>query len=243
MTLKKGNFLQQYKACINDPLGQGVEGTVYSCYNGIFKIFHETIPENILNNKLEILEYMNTIKLNENHPSIMIAEELFFEGDKFRGYLMGEAPNTSFADAVKGKSIDEILELAKNLENLIRVLHSYDIYPTDLTELNIKVYKSTIYLIDVDSFCKGETIRTKDVPVAYRCPYSKKVSKQSNLFTVRLLTIIALTGEKFYDCDSSFFNIIILKNKLKKLAIDKDIKKQLLKIFTKKGFESLDYMF
>lgn len=243
--LRKSSVLSYMDYLLN-PIGAGSESEVFITTFGVLKLFRSFLKNEILQEKLEILKYFDKLDFSKKHPEIVVADELLFQDEDFKGYIMAYVSGTSFKDSCYHASLEKILYICEEIEKLLKILHSYDIYLQDLTEENAIVTKDKVYLIDNDSCYKGKRKRKKGIAIKYPCPYSKIISKESNLFTLRLITILALTGElnfifgKYY---LSFFKRKKLKKKLIALDIPKDLKEKLLQALSKKGFKKIDYMF
>lgn len=243
--LRRSSILDYMDYLLN-PIGVGSESEVFITTFGVLKLFRNFLNNDILQEKLEILGFFDKLDFCKKYPQIVVADELLFKDEEFRGYIMAFISGSSFKDACYLASVDKILYISEEIEKLLRILHSYDIYLQDLTEENVIITKNKVYLIDNDNCHKGKRMRKKGIAIKYPCPYSKVISKESNLFTLRLITILALTGELnfiFGKYHLSFFKRKKLKKQLINLDIPENIKEKLLQTLSKKGFEKIDYMF
>ncbi|MDO4283060.1 MAG: hypothetical protein Q4D02_05415 [Clostridia bacterium] len=243
--LRRNNVLD-YSSYLLNPIGGGSESEVFITTFGALKLFRNFLHQNIANEKLKMLEFFDEHHFCKKFPEIIVADELLFLENELKGYIMAYVSGISFKEEAKNASYERILYLSEKIESLMKILHSYNIYLQDLTEDNIKVKGNIVYLIDNDSCYIGMRTIPKYIAVKYPCPYSSKVSKQSNLFTLRLITILALTGDLNFIYGKYHLTYLKrrkLRKKIMKLNIPMDTKKKLVQALSKKGFEKLDYMF
>ena len=144
-----------------EELGSGAEGTVYSIVGDstrVMKIYHDPKPQ-LISKITEMVESNLKCSMDVSFP-----EELIFEGNRFRGYVMKRAKGDSFSSiyAISSKkrpiSQEVRFTIAKNLCIALSNVHEAGFVFGDFNPANIKVDVSrrTVTLMDTDSFIFGK---------------------------------------------------------------------------------------
>ena len=143
-----------------EELGSGAEGTVYSIAGDptrVMKVYHDPKPQ-LIAKITEMVESDLKGSMDVSFP-----EELIFEGNRFRGYVMKRAKGESFgsvyAISSKKRPIPQEVRftIAKNLCIALSNVHEAGFVFGDFNPANIKVDidRRTVTLMDTDSFIFG----------------------------------------------------------------------------------------
>ena len=139
-----------------EELGSGAEGTVYSIAGDptrVMKVYHDPKPQ-LIAKITEMVESDLKGSMDVSFP-----EELIFEGNRFRGYVMKRAKGESFgsvyAISSKKRPIPQEVRftIAKNLCIALSNVHEAGFVFGDFNPANIKVDidRRTVTLMDTDS--------------------------------------------------------------------------------------------
>lgn len=200
-----------------EELGSGGEGAVYSIVgdpNRVMKIYHDPKPELI--SKITKMVESNL----KDSKDVSFPEELIFDGNRFRGYVMkrvkGESFSSVYAISSKKRPVPQEVRftIAKNLCIALSNVHQAGFVFGDFNPANIKVdvKRRTVTLMDTDSFVfdsyGGIVARPEMVPLEIRqamrrnesLPDERKsklpFSKESDIFTLAVhLFRLLMNGE------------------------------------------------
>ena len=160
-----------------EKLGSGGEGAVYSIAGDptrVMKIYHDPKPE-------LISKITKMVESNLKHSTdVSFPEELIFEGNLFRGFVMkrvkGDSFSSVYATSTKNRAIPQDVKftIAKNLCIALSNVHEAGFVFGDFNPANIKVdvKRRTVTLMDTDSFIfdrfGGKVARPEMVPMEIR---------------------------------------------------------------------------
>ena len=170
------------------------ESIVYLQNNKVFKIFrrkdeyknYAQYDTDILQNKRNKLEYLDTINLSEN---FIKAKELIFIDGQFRGYTMDFISFSTLDDFIfKNRKIK--IALLKIVKQLIDEAHKHDIILGDLNTSNILINNDKVYICDLDNSTISQ-YKTDSFPKALTHEYLKilPLDKRLDLFLYDILVL------------------------------------------------------
>lgn len=158
-------------------LGSGGEGSVYSIVGDparVMKIYHDPKPD-------LISKITRMVDSDLKHSiDVSFPEELIFEGNRFRGYVMkrvkGDSFSSVYATSTKARAVpqDVRFTIAKNLCIALSNVHEAGFVFGDFNPANIRVdvKRRTVTLMDTDSFVfdryGGKVARPEVVPLEIR---------------------------------------------------------------------------
>ncbi len=137
------------------PLAEGGEGIIFECKGMILKVYKNFI------NKAEKLKKIERLINKQLSPSIIPPIEVAYNTKgQFIGYLMKKVTGEEFKMLSNKKyvkvnniNIEHISSMLTKIKDIIKELHSKNIYISDLNEKNFLFDKQfNVYAIDVDSW-------------------------------------------------------------------------------------------
>ena len=225
-------------------LGEVFDGKLYNTPYGILKVFDNRALRFAARKEVIFQSFLRR-DFYAKCPNLVPVNVLLYNGAKFyssnfAGYIMQIPPMGVTLDvALKDKSVIEKLILLKKVENVIKFLHDERIVIPNLNETRIIVYNNEVYFMLNDDCCIYDRYRPIGMKLKYPCPYTKMLTKKSDIFVFRLMVVLALTGEL-----NGKVEVYRFRKEVKKMNLPGDIKPKLLKIFNLKSCRNLDdYLF
>ena len=151
-----------------------------------------------------------------NIPEIIKPKNLVYYDGIFVGYIMEYLPEgDSLWNKIKDMSFEEKISKIKDIEILMKKLHSKDIYICDLNPDNIFFdSNNNIRLIDCDSFVVKKNVINTLVANKFKDPVNIVVNEKSDLYAFAVTILELLVGNKISD-NSSVNDIVKYYNKYK----------------------------
>lgn len=179
-----------------DHIATGGEGSIYLKHNLIYKIY---LPETLSKSSSIIkgLDFFKKIK----HPSIATPTDLVFnKGGDFQGVVMPVAKGDPICKAftttwqkANNFSIDEVSELVRKMQEVVRFVHSHNALIVDGNELNWLNDRAQPTLIDTDSWQFEGHPATAIMP-SIKDPQCLNFSQDSDWFSWAIVTFQLWTG-------------------------------------------------
>ena len=193
-------------------IASGRSGTLYLTENNLILKMFKTTSFTYIKDREDALK---SIK-NANIEGIVKPKNLVYYDGVFVGYIMDYLPEgMPLYEASKTYTFEEKLEKLKRLEELVKNLHSNNIYVCDLSIDNIFVLKNgDIKIIDCDSFILKKNANNTGIYKKYKDPIYKFVSEKTDMYAFAVTALELLSGEKIPN-DSSVGDVEKIYNKNK----------------------------
>lgn len=172
----------------------GRSGNIYLTEDGkILKMFTSN-SFTYIKDREETLKAIGKLDIKE----IVKPKNLVYYDGVFVGYIMEYLPE---GDALWPKcetySFEKKIDKIKEIEEVLKELHSKNIYVCDLNPDNIFFDKTgSVKLIDCDSFVIKENALNNSVDSKYKDPMNKVVSKKTDLYTFAIMILEVLLDKK-----------------------------------------------
>jgi len=190
----------------------GRSGNIYLTEDGkILKMFTSN-SFTYIKDREETLKSIMNLEMNE----IIKPKNLVYYDGVFVGYIMEYLPEgDSLWNKIKKMSFEEKIDKIKDIEVLMKRLHSKNIYICDLNSENIFFDSSeNIRLIDCDSFVVKKNVINTLVVNKFKDPVNIVVNEKSDLYAFAVTAFEILVGMKIPD-DSSISGVLKFYNKYK----------------------------
>lgn len=193
-------------------IAQGRSGNIYLTQDGkILKMFTSN-SFTYVKDREETLRMIKAI----NVPEVVKPKNLVYYDGIFVGYVMEYLPEgAALSDNSETYSYEQKIDRIKQIESVMRKLHTMNIYICDLNPNNIFFDKEgNIKLIDCDAFVIKNNVINNQIDEKYRDPYNKIVSQKTDIYAFAITILQLLTDVKI-DNNATFQEVERIYNKNK----------------------------
>jgi len=182
----------------NDFIISGGEANIYRKGNIIYKIQLD-INKALTKSKLDELSVLS------NDKRIILPQELVYNlSGQSIGFTMKYLDNTIRLESLRDNNFkethhiskNEVLEIIKEIQDLIEFIHSKDIIVVDLHKRNFLIDNKNfkkIYIIDTDSF-QTKSFPTASIVKKIKDPYGKPYTTLTDWYSFAILSFELLIG-------------------------------------------------